>query len=182
MGGEGGESKKMKNNRFAKSFISTFLLMFVFWIILSNMFDWIHLSLGIISSLIVAYLSHDLLFTRQNFKKIPLEIYGFIKYFAWLLKEIVIANIDVAKIVLHPDLPVSPRIIKYNSDLESGLSQAIFGNSITLTPGTLTVDIDDDSNYYVHCLAKRHAEGLRDQEMEKRIQEVFKEGESRDDD
>ncbi len=156
-----------------KSFILTFAVLYLFWIILSNIFDWVHLSLGIVSCLIVAYISHDLLITRKNFKKIPIEIYKFVKYFFWLIKEIVKANIDVAKIVLDPELPMSPRIIKYDSELEKDISKATLGNSITLTPGTLTIDIDEESSYYIHCLAKHHATGFKESGMENNVQEVF---------
>lgn len=168
----------MSERRFGKSFLVTFVSMFVFWIILSNIFDLIHLSLGVFCSLLVAYVSHDLLITREKISTIPREIFGFVKYFVWLVKEIIVANIDVAKIVLDPKLPISPRIIKYESELESDLSKTTYANSITLTPGTLTVDVDEESNYFVHCLAKHHADGLKDGEMERRIQEVYGEGEA----
>lgn len=163
-----------------ESFIATFISMMIFWIILSNIFDLVHISLGIISSLIVAYFFHSLLFTRNKFKRLPKEVIRFVKYFFWLTKEIILANIDVAKIVLHPDLPISPRLIKYESVLEDDLSLTTFANSITLTPGTLTVCIDEDSNYYVHCLAERHEEELKEGEMERKVKEIYAEDKKND--
>lgn len=147
--------------------------MFVFWIILSNIFDFVHILLGVVSSLIVAYVSHDLFITTNKLTEAPKKVFKFLIYSSWLIKEVIKANIDVAKILLDPDLPISPRIIKYNSKLEKDISKTTLGNSITLTPGTLTVDIDEENNYYIHCLAKHHATGFKESEMEYNVKEVF---------
>jgi multicomponent Na+:H+ antiporter subunit E len=89
------------------------------------------------------------------------QILRLIAYFPYLLFEIIKANVDVAEIVLDPRLPVSPVIIKFKFALKEDLPQITLANSITLTPGTLTVDIQDDT-FYIHCLAEHHAESIFD--------------------
>jgi multicomponent Na+:H+ antiporter subunit E len=100
----------------------------------------------------------------------------FMLYVPWLVYQIILANLDVAKRVLHPSMPIDPIVISFPSKLKSDLSMTTLGNSITLTPGTITVDIDEDGTFYVHCLAKEHAEPLLEKtpcEMAERVGYIF---------
>ncbi|MCD5409334.1 MAG: Na+/H+ antiporter subunit E [Methanocellales archaeon] len=155
----------------------TFIVLFSFWIFLSGLLDAMHLSMGIICSILVALYSHDLLIRGSD------SIIGragiltrFIKYGFWLLFQIFIANIDVARRVLDPKMPISPGIIKFSSRLKSDVALTTLANSITLTPGTMTMDIID-GDYYVHCLATEHGENLLKGDFEKHMEHVFGEGE-----
>jgi multicomponent Na+:H+ antiporter subunit E len=153
-----------------------FIISFVFWAVLSTFFDPVHLSLGILCSLLVAYYSYDLLVQGDGVGHILGIIktsIKFIPYFFWLVVQIIKANIDVVKIVLDPKLPISPRIIKFGSDLPHDVALTILANSITLTPGTLTMDIDEDKTYYIHCLAKHHGDALLKGDMQSRVGWVF---------
>ena len=76
---------------------------------------------------------------------------AFLLYIPFLLWEIIKANIEVAIIVLSPTLPIKPAIVKAKTSLESDVGKLWLANSITLTPGTLTVDIDGN-DYYIHCI------------------------------
>lgn len=75
-------------------------------------------------------------------------------YIPWLLWQIALANVDVARRVWSPELPISPRMIEVPHDLKTGYGIATYANSITLTPGTVTVEAPTDSAFVVHALTK----------------------------
>jgi len=156
-------------------FAVTFIIMFLFWIVLSGRFDYFHLSLGVIACSIVAHISQDLLFENIRSKKRYIEVIRFVKYLPWLFYQIVLANIHVAYLALHPRMSwlIDPHIIKFKTKLKKDLSLTTFGNSITLTPGTITVLIQE-GYYYVHALDKHVAKGLPG-EMEKRVGHIYME-------
>lgn len=153
-------------------FLVTFIIMFTFWISLSWILEPLHLVLGLISSFLVAYLSSDLLISRENVGFSVKKIILFIMYLPYLAYCIVLANLDVAYRVLHPKMPINPRIVKFKSRLKSDLGQTVLGNSITLTPGTITVDIRDGV-FYVHALSESSAEELLKGGMEDKLVKIF---------
>lgn len=154
-------------------YIITFIILFVHWVIWSGMLDAFHLSLGVISCGIVTAMSHDLLFQRQKFALRDItEAFRLIFYIPWLMYQIILSNIHVAKIVLNPEMPIDPKFIWYKSRLKKDISLAAFSNSITLTPGTITTDIID-GQYYVHCLDQKVADDLLAGDMEKKVAQVF---------
>lgn len=156
-------------------YIVTFLILFVNWIIWSGKFDAFHLSLGVISCLIVTYTTHDLLFRRTQFSSKDItEVIRLFTYIPWLIYQIVLANIHVASLVLNPKMPIDPQMIKFKTKLKKDISLTTFANSITLTPGTITADIID-GEFYVHALNKKVADDLLSGEMEKRVAHVFSE-------
>jgi len=147
--------------------------MFGFWIILSGKFDPFHLSLGVISSSLISLISSDLLFENTSKKGRFKEALRFIRYTGWLLYQIVLANIYVAFLALHPRMKdmLDPTIVTFKTKLKSNLSRVTLANSITLTPGTITIRMEDDV-FYVHSLNRKTAEGLPG-EMEERIARIF---------
>lgn len=156
-------------------YIVIFLILFAHWVIWSGMLDAFHLALGVISCGIVTFMSHDLLFKRETFTfKQFTEVFRFALYIPWLIYQIILSNIHVAKLVLNPELPIDPKFIWYKSSLKTELSLTTFSNSITLTPGTITADIVD-GQYYVHCLDQKVADDLMSGDMEKKVAHVFME-------
>jgi multicomponent Na+:H+ antiporter subunit E len=155
------------------SFIITFILLLVFWIFMSGLFDQWHFGLGLISCALVAYMSNDLLFTDKQVYGKDREIIRLIKYLPWLLYQIYLANIYVVKIALHPRMQdrIYPHIVKFRTKLQKDLSVFTFANSITLTPGTITVLVEDDC-FYVHAIDIGVAESLPG-EMETRVGHIF---------
>lgn len=152
-----------------------FLILFVHWVIWSGMLDAFHLSLGVISCAIVTFMSHDFLFQREKFTWSAVsEAFRFIAYIPWLMYQIVLSNIHVAKIVLNPEMPIDPKFVWYDCTLKKDISQVTLANSITLTPGTITTEITD-GRYYVHCLDQKVADDLMAGDMEKRVARIFEE-------
>jgi len=155
-------------------FLLTFLIMFGLWILLSGRFDIFHLILGIISCSIVAFFSGELLFPESKTKDLLRTWMRFIRYIPWLLYQIFLANLRLMYLTFHPKMMelIDPKIIKFRSRLKSDLSLVTFANSITLTPGTITVYVSIDGDFSVHAIDKESSEDLPG-EMEDRIVRVF---------
>jgi multicomponent Na+:H+ antiporter subunit E len=152
-----------------KAKLATFVAMFTFWVVLSGMFDAFHLTLGVISCLLVAQFSHDLLFYGDDDQSWVRGLWGFITYVPWLFYQIIIANLQVAYVVLHPRMfeLIDPHVIRFKTKLKRPISKVIFAQSITLTPGTITVSIHDDE-FSVYALTRNASESLPG-EMETRV-------------
>ena len=163
-----------KRRLFFSSFALTFVIMFGLWVVLSGRFDSFHLSLGVISCAIVSYLSSDLLFPSPKIKGLLGQWVRFIWYIPWLMLEIIKANLHVTYLVFHPRMMdlIDPRIIKFRSKLKGDLALVTFANSITLTPGTITVYISLKGDFKVHAIDKASGEPLPG-EMEAKIAKVF---------
>ncbi|MGH7830615.1 MAG: Na+/H+ antiporter subunit E, partial [Candidatus Binatia bacterium] len=93
-------------------------------------------------------------------------------YFAWLLYSIVESNLQVAYIVLHPQLPIRPGLLRFRTRLRSKVGHLILANSITLTPGTITVDLTEGT-YLVHALVPEAAGSLLEAKMQSKLEAVF---------
>ena len=169
-------SRSSRARKRVMPFLLTFFIMFVLWILLSGKFDAFHLTLGIIACSIVAYFSADLLFETPSIKVTRLtgSWIRLVRYIPWLLYQIFLANLHVMYLTFHPRMMdlIDPQIIKFRSKLQGDLSRVTFANSITLTPGTITVYVSLDGNFSVHALDKKSREGLPG-EMEERIAGVF---------
>ncbi len=148
--------------------IATFVIMMLFWVTMSGMFDAFHLTLGVISCLLVAHFSHDMLFPEGEHSWWR-DLFGLACYFPYLMKEIILSNLQVAYIVLHPRMMelIDPQIIHFKTKLLRPVSRVTFAQSITLTPATITISIDDDE-FTVYLLTRSAAESLPG-EMEERV-------------
>lgn len=93
---------------------------------------------------------------------------GHVSYLPWLVKEIVLSNLSVARVILTPSLPIRPRILQVEASQKTDVARVIYANSITLTPGTVTLDARD-GKLLVHALTSDSAEGLLSGEMDRRV-------------
>ena len=132
-------------------YLALFILTFLFWLLLTFSLSHANLVAGAVAALITS-----LLFTKYFFSNVVKFIQP-VRYF-WLLIYLVIftwecikANFDVAYRVLHPAMPIKPGIVKVKLDLHSDFAKTMLANSITMTPGTISVDIIDD-NLFVHWI------------------------------
>ncbi len=162
--------------------IFKFFILFAFWVLLSlwvldpnypGKFDALHIVKGLIASIIVVYLLRDLILHGE---KIHIKFLRAIPYVVWELWQIVLANIDVAYRVLHPKMPINPLIVEFYVPYKGDMTKTWLANSITLTPGTITILVDDQ-RFIVHALDKSFADPLLiDQTMQKKLMHVFMEG------
>jgi len=144
----------------------TLLLFFLTWLLWSGMYVPLLLVLGAASCALVTWLAKRIgffdieLYVLHQSPRLP----GF---WVWLIKEIFKSNFEVARIILSPRMPIQPQIITIDASDLPGPSQATLANAITLTPGTLTLDIDN-GRIEVHCLTDDSARELRQGEMTRR--------------
>ena len=139
----------------------------VFWILLSGHFTAPLLSFGVVSVVLSVWLA----FRMDRADKECNTIYPtprLLGYLGWLLWAVVKANIDVAKRIWHPALPIQPSWTRLDTRVSTPLEKTLYANSITLTPGTLTTNVHDD-HFMVHALSLEGIEELREGEMERRI-------------
>lgn len=139
-----------------------YLLLVAFWIILNGRLTVEIVVLGLIFAALVYLFAYKFMgMTLQKEKSFWKHFLWAIQYLVLLLKEIVIANLTVLKIVLSPNKKVHPVLVSFDAPLKSHLLQVILADSITLTPGTITVRLYEEK-FEVHCLDESLAEGLND--------------------
>ena len=170
-------SKKTAFKRFATvPYMLTFCITGFFWVVFSGRFDLFHITLGIASCLIVTALSADLLFPSKIKPDLILCWLRFAAYIPWLLYQIFRANLHVLFLTFHPRMKdiIDPKIIEFDSKLNSDIARTTLANSITLTPGTITVSVSALGKFAVHCIDEKSGRDLPGN-METRISKVFEE-------
>ncbi len=133
-----------------KKFISLSLIMFIIWVLMAGI-STNELILGAIVCITLSYVLTNYMNIEFDLFQIPKIVVFLVTYIPTLFIELVKANIDVAKRVLNPSLPINPGIVKVPTEIKNEYGKLILANSITLTPGTISIDADDDC-IYVHCI------------------------------
>jgi multicomponent Na+:H+ antiporter subunit E len=147
--------------------VALFIILAVLWLLLSGLYKPVLLTLGLASCVLVVWLVRR--FETIDHESVPLSLgWRIVPYWLWLLKEIVLSSLAVTRIVLAPTLRISPRMVKVASLPRSEVVRVVLGNSITLTPGTLTTAIDDDGVITVHALTAEAAADVLAGEMNRR--------------
>jgi multicomponent Na+:H+ antiporter subunit E len=139
----------------------------VFWLVLSGIYTPFLVGAGIGAAIAVAALAWRMELADAEGHPVHLSL-GAILYWPWLLKEIVKSGWQVARIILDPRLPVSPALVRFKPSQSSTVGLVTHANSITLTPGTITVEADRDA-FLVHALTSEGAAGLEGSEMDRRV-------------
>jgi multicomponent Na+:H+ antiporter subunit E len=147
--------------------VSLVIALAVFWLLLSGHYTPFLLAAGLGSVLAVTW------FTDRRMRVVDLEGHpthlsrNALTYWPWLLWEIAKAAWDVTRIILRPGLPISPRLIHVRASQATDLGRVIYANSITLTPGTISVELED-GEILVHALTREGAEGIESGDMDRR--------------
>jgi len=130
-----------------------FVLALVIWALLNWVPDWQHMVVGVFVSAFVAYITGDMFVQRPHLFAHVQRYMWFFYYIPVFLWEMIKANIDVAYRVSHPNLPIRPGIVTVRTSLKSDTGLTFLANSITLTPGTLSVDVDRENGLlYIHWI------------------------------
>jgi multicomponent Na+:H+ antiporter subunit E len=136
-----------------RSRIILFIVGFLVWIFLTWPLDWQHVTIGILVSGFITFMTGDMFVQQPSIFTNPRRYLWFLYYVPIFIWECFKANIDVAFRVIHPAMPIHPGIVKVKTTLKSEIGLTFLANSITLTPGTLSVDIDKENSYlYVHWI------------------------------
>lgn len=148
--------------------LSLAIALAVLWLLLSGYFDQpILLAMGAVSVLIVVLISRRMDLVDHEGHPVHLGI-GVLLYWPWLLKEIIVSSIDVSRVILQRKMPIRPSVFTVRASQRSTVGRVIFANSITLTPGTLTIAVDDDL-LTIHALTAGAASGWEESEMNRRV-------------
>ena len=137
---------------------------------MSGMMEPLLLTLGVASCVLVVIITSRMDIIDHEGHPIHLT-WRAVFYWPWLAWEIVKANIDVARIILSPSLPISPVMVKLRPSQKSDLGLVMYANSITLTPGTISVDVEP-GEILVHAISREAAAGLGDGEMDRRVTQM----------
>lgn len=141
--------------------------LFAFWLLLSGIYTPFLLAAGLGAALAVAAFARRMDVADREGYPVHLTL-GALLYWPWLLKEIAKSGWQVARIILDPRLPVSPALVRFKPSQASAVGLVTHANSITLTPGTVTVEADHDA-FLVHALTREGAEALAGSEMDRRV-------------
>lgn len=152
-------------------FLLTWIALAAFWLGLSGHFDAVHLVYGFLSVTLVAWISHHHLYGEGSVLPGLGRLGRLVLYTPWLLWQITLANVDVFLRVVGIR-SVDPRMMRFRSDLDSVFGRTALANSITLTPGTVTVEVEEDGTFLVHAIAPAVEETLDSGAMERRVEWV----------
>ncbi len=148
--------------------ISLGLILFATWLLMSGIMEPFILVLGVLSCAVVVFIAMRM--DVVDHEAVPVHLtFAITLYWPWLLWEIVKANIDVTKRVLFRSAGISPTMARVKASQKTDLGKVIYANSITLTPGTISIDIDDDGYILVHALAREGIDGLVEGTMDRKV-------------
>ncbi|MGQ4808859.1 hypothetical protein NKDENANG_02252 [Candidatus Entotheonellaceae bacterium PAL068K] len=142
------------------------LALFALWVVLSGKFDAFHLLIGAASALCISLGTCRLLLLPPAIgppavhPAAAIPWLRLLAYLPWLSGQIVLASLHIAVVVFHPRLPIRPRLVRFRTALPHTLARLTLASSITLTPGTVTLDVQDDE-FLVHALTERSTRGLK---------------------
>ncbi|WP_447974552.1 Na+/H+ antiporter subunit E [Nitrospira sp. Kam-Ns4a] len=151
-----------------KDLLTRAALLFLLWFVLSGQSDLFHLGAGLLSALAVAWLAAH----GRGGEPGPFPWRRLLVYLPWLFARIVLSNLHVAALALDPRLPIAPRLIRYRTALAEPAARVLLANSITLTPGTITAELDGDE-LVVHALDEASASDLETGLLEQKVAWVF---------
>jgi multicomponent Na+:H+ antiporter subunit E len=143
--------------------------LFAYWLLLSGHFEtWLVVSGGVLSFLVVVFCLFKGITDQEGFpiEKLPR---GMI-YWPWLAWQMALSAINVAKLILDPKLPITPRMVRVGALQKSAVGLTTYANSITLTPGTISVEVSEKMKaVWVHAITQENADGFEDDEMNRRV-------------
>ncbi|MGQ0752831.1 MAG: Na+/H+ antiporter subunit E [Betaproteobacteria bacterium] len=148
-------------------FVALAATLFAFWLLLSGIYTPFLVLAGLGASIAVAALARRMGAIDDEGYPIQFSL-ATLTYWPWLLKEIALSGWQVTRIILDPRLPVSPALVRFKPTQKTTIGLVTHANSITLTPGTITVEADRDE-FLVHALTRDGAQGLDGSEMDRRV-------------
>jgi len=147
--------------------VSLGVVLFCFWLLLSGHYTGLLVAIGAISSAAVAALAWNMRIADAEGH--PIHLIGrAVFYWPWLAVEIVKSALRVARLIIDPKLPISPTLVRVRASQKSALGVSIYANSITLTPGTISVDVSGH-DITVHAIERAGADSLQEGEMDRRV-------------
>ncbi len=145
-------------------------LLAAFWLLLSGHYVPLILALGAVSVVLVTWFVNRM--DKVDGEPLSMRLgFGLVGYLAWLMWQVVLSNVTLARRIWDPRLPIRPTWQRLDTSVSTPLEKTLYANSITLTPGTLTTDVKRD-HFMIHSLSPEGMEDLRQGEMEGRIRRL----------
>jgi multicomponent Na+:H+ antiporter subunit E len=142
----------------------------VLWLLLSGHYDPLFLGLGVASVALTFFIASRMRVVDQEGAPHTLIVRAAI-YLPWLMREVIKSNVDVARRILTPSLPIAPRTFTIRASQTTAVGRVLYANSITLTPGTVTIDVRQNE-FEIHALTSESAEEVRAGRMDRRVTQV----------
>lgn len=165
--------------------LAMFVLLFVFWLLLSGTLETKFLLYGLATAAIATYATYPVLLIPAHGGATHYFLFGvsplrFAQYFFWLMWQLILANLDVIKATVRPEIAINPRVVKFRYHQTNPMANLVLANSITLTPGTVTMNVEDDRGdgwylFEIHALTDGAAEGIEDGGMQRKVAWLFDE-------
>ena len=154
------------------------LVLFAFWMILSGRTETKFVVYGILTAVVTTWVTYPLLLVPNKDGSKKYYVFGFsipkmIMYFFWLMWQLVLANIDVLLATTGQELNIDPKVVRFRFKADNPMASVILANSITLTPGTVTMNVTDDGVYEIHALTVGAAAGVLDGGMQKKVADLY---------
>jgi len=152
--------------------LTSLTVVFGFWLVITGSLRPLDLALGAVVALGVSWWTERMLWQDQAeplTAKAWLRVPGYLLY---LIREIIVAALYVAERAFDPRLSIAPVMHTHRVHFDSDTARVAFANSITLTPGTLTVDVEDDT-FTIHCLHESFSDSISSGDLEKRVAQTF---------
>lgn len=145
-----------------------FVLFYAFWILMSGFFTPFLLVVGAATAAAVVWFAHRMDVADREGHPVHLG-WSALSYWPWLLKEILKSALDVSKVILDPRLPATPTVVRFTPRQKTVVGLVTHANSITLTPGTLSVEVGENQ-FVVHGLTHASAQAAVDSDMDRRVE------------
>ena len=154
------------------------LVLFAFWMVLSGRTETKFVVYGILTAVVTTWVTYPLLLVPNKDGSKKYYVFGFsipkmIMYFFWLMWQLVLANIDVLLATTGQELNIDPKVVRFRFRADNPMASVILANSITLTPGTVTMNVTDDGLYEIHALTVGAAAGVLDGGMQKKVADLY---------
>ncbi|HSW53177.1 MAG TPA: Na+/H+ antiporter subunit E [Sulfuricaulis sp.] len=151
--------------------LSLLLTLYAFWLLLSGLFTPFLLAAGVGCALAVMLLARRMDVIDSEGFPVQIALRASLFYWPWLVKEIIKSAWGVSRLILSPSLPISPTLVEFKPRQQTNLGLVVHANSITLTPGTITVELGR-GRLLVHALTREAAAALENSEMDRRCREL----------
>lgn len=158
--------------------VCLFILLYAFWMALVGTLSTKFIIYGLLTAGVTVWICYPLLLVpnRTGSKRyfvFSVPIFKFISYVFWLLWQLVLANIDVLKATTSQNLDIDPKVVRFYFRADNPMAYVLLANSITLTPGTITLNVDDEGLFEIHALTTGAVEGVLDGSFQKKVADLY---------
>ena len=158
--------------------LAMFVVLFGFWMVLSGRTETKFIVYGLITAIVTTWVTYPLLLVPNKDGSKRYFVFGvsipkFIMYFFRLMWQLVLANIDVLLATTAQELDIDPKVVRFYFRADNPMASVVLANSITLTPGTVTINVTDDGLYEIHALTRGAAAGVLDGSMQKKVAALY---------